>query len=530
MQTRSFRRGELAVLAALVVIGTILRVAGEPRFPGTLHQDEACGLYEAFALYSEGTDVWGARWPAYFASWGSGQNVLLSYLSIPFVALLGPVPLAIRIVPLVAGISAIPLTADLGRRLRTPEVGLWAAALTALLPWPVMISRWGVESNLLPATLLFAHWLFAVASSARGGRRLWLDAASGVALALCGYAYAVVLFAFPVILIGRILAIRARPPLERPRASLAAFLLPFLVTVLPLFLAMVKNNVPTWYAAFAWLEYVVPFEIPRVERSRWDQVAAPLGVRLTDNLRFLFGGLSDGIPEYSLPNVPPLGFVGMLAALLALLRPARVQSPDPIRIWMASAIVPFVMVPLILTRFNLALYPLILLSAETFARYLGFSRFHGAAKGIGSLARWFGLAAVTAVFVLQTVAFLTRYFDRNRNQFAFRYYEGIFDAFRVAGLSRTSTLFMTQQRTMVSHYYPLLYLRAKPSEFEDRSVDVMRGEGRRRVTRWRGVFFDRALLPRDRPFSFVLIRGEPAPCAQPSWRGDYGIWRVGHCG
>ena len=530
MQTRSFSRGELAVLAALVVMGTVLRVAGEPRFPGTLHQDEACGLYEAFALYSEGTDEWGARWPAYFASWGSGQNVLLSYLSIPFVALLGPIPLAIRIVPLVVGILAIPLIADLGRRLRTPDVGLWAAALTALLPWPVMISRWGVESNLLPATLLFAHWLFAIASSARGRRQLTHDAVSGVVLGLCGYAYAVVLFALPVILIGRILAIRARPSLERPLASLAAFLLPFLVTVLPLFLVMVKNNLPAWYAAFAWLEYVVPFDIPRVERTRWDQVAAPLGVRLVDNLRFLLGGLSDGVPEYSLPSVPPLGFVGVIAALFALLRPGRIQSPDPIRIWIASAIVPLVMIPMTLTRFNLALFPLILLSAETFARYLGLGRFRLPTNGRGSWVRWSSLAAMIAVLVLQTVTFLTTYFDRDRNQFAFRYYEGVFDALRAADLSRTSSLFMTQQPTMLSHYYPLLYLRAKPSEFEDRSVQVLRSEGRRRVTRWGNVFFDRTLLPRDRPFSFVLIRGEPAPCLRPSWRGDHGIWRVGHCG
>jgi hypothetical protein len=53
-----------------------------------------------------GADRRGHHLPVYFVGWGSGQNVLQSYLDIPAVALFGLTPLGARIVPLIIGILA----------------------------------------------------------------------------------------------------------------------------------------------------------------------------------------------------------------------------------------------------------------------------------------------------------------------------------------------------------------------------------------------------------------------------------------
>jgi len=78
---------------ALIVLGCVLRLAALGAVPCGLNQDEASAGYEAWALLQSGVDRCGKAWPVLFVSWGSGQNVLMSYLAMPFVALLGLSPL-----------------------------------------------------------------------------------------------------------------------------------------------------------------------------------------------------------------------------------------------------------------------------------------------------------------------------------------------------------------------------------------------------------------------------------------------------
>ena len=77
-------------MALLIIIsGTLLRLLFIGSIPAGLNQDEASAGYEAWALLSYGIDRNGDAWPVLFTAWGSGQNVLYSYLSIPFIALFG---------------------------------------------------------------------------------------------------------------------------------------------------------------------------------------------------------------------------------------------------------------------------------------------------------------------------------------------------------------------------------------------------------------------------------------------------------
>ena len=95
--TNMVQRHEWLVVSCLLILGFFLRVYAIGTLPYGLNQDEASSLYEAWSLLRSGIDRNGNAFPVLLVSWGSGQNALLSDLAIPFVALLGPVPLAIRL-------------------------------------------------------------------------------------------------------------------------------------------------------------------------------------------------------------------------------------------------------------------------------------------------------------------------------------------------------------------------------------------------------------------------------------------------
>ncbi|MBR5280514.1 MAG: hypothetical protein IKU26_06080, partial [Clostridia bacterium] len=66
----------------ILLLGIFLRVYQFGTLPIGLNQDEAFAGYEAFSLAHYGVDSAGYHNPVYFVSWGSGMNVLESYLAI----------------------------------------------------------------------------------------------------------------------------------------------------------------------------------------------------------------------------------------------------------------------------------------------------------------------------------------------------------------------------------------------------------------------------------------------------------------
>ena len=78
----------VAVIIAFI-IGVFLRLYHFGVVPNGLHQDEAYAAYEAYSLLNYGKDSWGYVNPIYFTAWGSGMNVLESYLMIEWIAVFG---------------------------------------------------------------------------------------------------------------------------------------------------------------------------------------------------------------------------------------------------------------------------------------------------------------------------------------------------------------------------------------------------------------------------------------------------------
>jgi len=103
-------------------------------------------------------------------------------------------PVALRLVPVLAGIAVIPLLAALARRVGGDDAGLWTALFAALVPTTMMLSgfarMYGLATALTVAAVLLlwravekpspARWALYMAA---GAAAIWTDYFSAVALA-----------------------------------------------------------------------------------------------------------------------------------------------------------------------------------------------------------------------------------------------------------------------------------------------------------------------------------------------------------
>src|SRR4051812_13141688 len=182
--TRSWLRGLDPVLLGAIVVGLLLRTYAFAAIPRGLNQDEASTAYDAYSLIHFGVDRHGFRLPVVLVSWGSGMYALASYLAAPFIGIFGLEVWSARLPHLLAGMAALPLFFVLVRDTvdrRTAQIGV---VLLAISPWHIMVSRWGLDSNLFPFVSLVATVLF-VRPTPRP--RLLMGAAAGYSLALYSY-------------------------------------------------------------------------------------------------------------------------------------------------------------------------------------------------------------------------------------------------------------------------------------------------------------------------------------------------------
>ncbi|MBK1810391.1 glycosyltransferase family 39 protein [Clostridium sp. YIM B02505] len=147
-------------VVSLIVIGIVVRIIYLGIVPGGINQDEAFAGYEAYSLLRYGIDSSGYHLPVYFVSWGSGMNVLNSYLMIPFIMLFGLETWVIRLPQVLVGCASLPVFYLLLKKVFGEKTALIGLFILTISPWHIMMTRWGLESNLAPGFLLFGLYFF----------------------------------------------------------------------------------------------------------------------------------------------------------------------------------------------------------------------------------------------------------------------------------------------------------------------------------------------------------------------------------
>lgn len=129
----------------------------------------------------------GQPWPIFHSvSIGDHPSTLFFYVVMPFQAALGLSTFSVRLPAMLAGIACVPLAFAVGRRLGGTGAGLAAAAVLALNPWHLLVSRLGLGAALCPLQTLLVVWLalragFPITDAARPARAGWALAAGLVA-------------------------------------------------------------------------------------------------------------------------------------------------------------------------------------------------------------------------------------------------------------------------------------------------------------------------------------------------------------
>ncbi len=233
---QKLKQKDTLLFIALFVVGVLVRVVCFGIVPGGLNQDEAFAGYEAYSLLHYGKDSAGYAFPCYFVSWGSGMNVLESYLAIPFVGLFGLSAVTIRLPQLLVGCISLPVVYLLLKDIFNKTTAFWGMGFMAVCPWHIMLSRWGLESNLAPGFLLFG--LYFLIKGLKNNKLLLLSALMyGTAL----YAYATTWAVVPLTLLVVAVYLYFKGHKISLKWTLAAVLLLFLLA-LPLLLFYLVNQ------------------------------------------------------------------------------------------------------------------------------------------------------------------------------------------------------------------------------------------------------------------------------------------------
>ncbi|MBQ8828159.1 MAG: glycosyltransferase family 39 protein, partial [Clostridia bacterium] len=220
----------------VIRFGIIVRVIEFGNLPCGLNQDEAYAGYEALSLANYGKDSSGYSFPCYFVSWGSGMNVLESYLAIPFVKLFGLSVVTFRLPQLICACISMPVFYLLLKEIFYEKTALAGLFVCAVSPWHIMLSRWGLESNLAPAFLLFGFYFLI-----KGLKKNYLLIFSAIMYGLSLYAYAITWAVVPLTIIScgiYILASRTKVSVKYLMISVCVLFL----LALPLILFVFVNN------------------------------------------------------------------------------------------------------------------------------------------------------------------------------------------------------------------------------------------------------------------------------------------------
>jgi len=148
--------GRRLATIALILAGAALRLWALPASPPGIGQDEAIDAFDAYCLRITGTDHYGESWPIFLRSFGDYHPAPPVYLQIPLQYLLGMNEWSARLPNALLGTAHVFIVYLLVRRIfNNVRAALWAAALLAISPWHVHLSRLGFG---IAAALALITW------------------------------------------------------------------------------------------------------------------------------------------------------------------------------------------------------------------------------------------------------------------------------------------------------------------------------------------------------------------------------------
>ncbi|MBO4330953.1 MAG: glycosyltransferase family 39 protein [Oscillospiraceae bacterium] len=441
---RAARYLPLLIMAA----GAALRLAGIVSAPPGLNQDEASAGYDAWAILNYGVDRAGCRLPVLLTAWGSGQNALYSYLAMPFIALLGAGKLALRLPAALLGCASLPLFYRMADRICGKRAAVWALAAMAFNPWHVMLSRWALESNILPFFLLLGTALLT-----RSEKRPALLPCAAAAYALALYAYGTAFIFLPFFLAASC-AVLLRGKRTKARYILISAAV-FALIAAPITLCNIRNVLRADETSLLGLT------LPKLTQTRQSDTVTFSAGNLVSLLRLLWRQ-DDGLLWNSPGRFGQLfGLPGLLFALLGLgeyvYRLSRKKAERAeifVFIALCSSLAASFFIKVNVNRMNMIYLPLIW--------YQG--------RGLSLTGRRLALSAVQAAALLTAAAlFANFYFGAYSRSLSPLFFGGLGEAIEYASRLDGGEIWISG-RVNMPYIFALFYSQTPPGEFVESVV------------------------------------------------------------
>ena len=488
----------------LVILGGVfIRIAHYPNIPPGFNQDEASSAYEAYSLLRTGADRWGNPYPSYFPSWGPGQNVLLSYLSIPFIAVLGLNVFSARLVALILGILALPLFFSTLRPMGR-FAAVFGTAVLAFVPWHFMLSRWALESNLLPFFMLLG--CFCLSRALILGQRRWILCCL-LPFALALYAYGTTAIVLPLLFLLVLLFFFGHIR-KNPGAWLLSLLF-FSIVSFPFGVAFFKNFVVGH--DIGWTNHLF-FSTPLHPTNRLTQVAKlPMPEIRSLNLDFIVRGCDDKtnmslMPHYHLLyfQAIALAIAGFLFIVVQLIR-GRMKRSSPANVvvliffcWFIASGVLVYSFELNVNRFNHFYIPCVVLGIWLISYVIR----------LVVKPNWLlpMQAFILFVFITSKIPAIVHYFtDYAEGDIKPSFNAGLEEAMRNADRLPVSQLFIANQWSL-PYVYTIFFVRFPPERFQ-REAEYEISTGYYDVKRVGKYIFADDHINRSKPYGYLARKG-----------------------
>ena len=344
------------VIATLMFIIALSRLFLLDLAPYGANQDEVSAGYDAYAIMTTGKDRNGMQLPAHLISWGSGQNVLYSYLIIPFLWITNNSTLALRLPMGLVSLLSIALLFDLFRRKYDYKVALFAAIFLAITPWHFMKSRWGLESNLFPEMVFIgAYFLMCYLLD----KKLYKFILSSVIIGLSSYSYGTSYFFLLFFVIAVMVYLLIKKLVKWQFALLYVAIIG--VIAIPIILFLYVNIFEKDSFRFLFID------IPRLTSNRFGVISSiKNGTFFKDgwenykNAFVMLFSQRDGLPHNHVEGFGTISYIALPFALIGLFHKGDKAFINTLRIWLIVTILMLFIVSANINRMNIIFYPLII--------------------------------------------------------------------------------------------------------------------------------------------------------------------------
>lgn len=261
------------LLVFILIFGSFIRLFGIDRLPNALNVDEASSGYDAFSLMSYGVDRNGNSWPVVLYAWGSGQSVLYSLITIPFIAIGGLSELTIRLPMAIIGSMSLYLMYYLLKNIfNNKKVALLGTFFLAICPWHIMKSRWGMECNLFPDLVLLAVFLLVIGIK---NKKMYMQVFSFIILGISAYSYATSYLFLPVFVISILVFLVYKKEFTIKKAIMY-FAIVFIIS-LPLIIYLMINTFDFEQIS------ILGITIPKLSINRYEEVTTLFSNNIFEN-------------------------------------------------------------------------------------------------------------------------------------------------------------------------------------------------------------------------------------------------------